>query len=274
MDSIVRLVQLNRSVAQWQRASFGTKRSLVQVQSLRLVLNAYQKTFLIRFLAYFGLFMGLLGMIVQFGPPVGAEFNYRKNLLFGVHYTIAAEVIKPSPVAGSSAVPTPSGSSTGGGFGDFSNVGANQIVPVSTDFGIVIEKIDANAKVIANVDPANQAEYSKALALGVAEAKGSTAPGQPGNLYIFSHSTDAPWNVARYNAIFYLLRELTKGDRVVIFYQGRRYDYIVFDKTITKPSDLTFLANRYDKPVLTLQTCDPPGTSTNRLIVRAQLAGS
>ncbi len=108
----------------------------------------------------------------------------------------------------------------------------------------------------------------------MAEALGSTPPGQPGNLYLFSHSTDAPWNIIRYNAIFYLLRELEPGDRIIIFYQKKRYDYVVFDKTITKPDDVSFLINRYDVPVLTLQTCDPPGTLFNRLIVRAKLVNS
>jgi sortase A len=94
------------------------------------------------------------------------------------------------------------------------------------------------------------------------------------NLFIFSHSADASINIIRFNAIFYLLRELEKGDRVIIFYQSRRYDYLVFDKSITSPADVSFLTNRYDVPVLTLQTCDPPGTLLNRLIVRAKLQGS
>ena len=138
----------------------------------------------------------------------------------------------------------------------------------------MIEKINANAKIVAQVDPANEAAYTAALKEGIAEAAGSTEPGQPGNLFLFSHSTDAPWNIARYNAIFYLLRELQAGDRIIVFYKGRRFDYIVFDKTTTSPADISFLTNRYDKPVLTLQTCDPPGTVLNRLIVRAKLAGS
>lgn len=146
-------------------------------------------------------------------------------------------------------------------------------MPVSTDFGIVIEKIDANAKVIPDIDPGDEKQYSKALAKGVAAAKGSSKPGEEGNLYIFSHSADAPWNIVRYNAVFYLLRELEAGDRIVVFYKGRRYDYAVFDKTIISPDDVSYLNNRYDKPVLTLQTCDPPGTLKNRLIVRARLAG-
>ena len=158
-------------------------------------------------------------------------------------------------------------------FGDV-KVQENSIIPLSTEYGIVIEKINANAKIIANVNPANEKQYVQALQYGVAEALGSTAPGQRGNLYLFSHSTDAPWNIIRFNAIFYLLKELQAGDKVIIFYANKRYDCIVFDKAITRPDDISYLTNRYDQPVLTLQTCDPPGTLLNRLIVRAKLISS
>jgi LPXTG-site transpeptidase (sortase) family protein len=217
------------------------------------------RTFFIRFLGYFCIIAGLFASIFQFGPVLGVEANYRFDQIFNIHHSLSS-------------------TNSNGKSHSFSQIsakgGGSDIKPISTDFGIVIEKIDANAVVVPNIDPGNATEYMDALTKGVAATNTSTPPGQPGNLYIFSHSTDAPWNVARYNAIFYLLRELNTGDRVVIFYKGVRYDYIVFDKTIVSPKDISFLTNRYDKPVLTLQTCDPPGTSINRLIVRAQLVGS
>ncbi len=227
----------------------------------------YKKLFAIRFSGYFIAILGALAILFEFGPVLGTEIAYRTDQLFGIRYTLSPTVIN------SGGVVQPSSSSGTTGFGQAS-AGTDAIVPVSTEFGIVIEKINANSRVIPDVDPSNEAQYTRALSEGVAEAKGSTPPGQPGNLYIFSHSTDAPWNVIRYNAVFYLLRELVPGDRVIIFYQGRRYDYIVYDKTIVSPNDLTFLNNRYNKPVLTLQTCDPPGTLFNRLIVRAKLSNS
>ncbi len=195
----------------------------------------------------------------------------------GVEYSLdpgaAAYTPEGSTQTGLLSGTNEAGASAGVGFSAVkSNV--NIIKPVSTDYGIVIEKINANAKVVADVDPSNEKQYTKALGEGVAESKGSTKPGQPGNLYVFSHSTDAPWNISRFNAIFYLLRELNSGDKIVVFYQGRRFDYIVFDRTVTNPADTSFLTNRYDQPVLTLQTCDPPGTLNNRLIVRAKLLGS
>jgi LPXTG-site transpeptidase (sortase) family protein len=228
------------------------------------------KTFFIRFLAYFAILTGVVMVLLAAEPVIGEEFRYRFNKTFNVQHTLPQQVVTSQGPVASSEAPSNGG---GSGFGDL-GFSSEDITPVSTDYGIVIEKINANSKVVADVDPANEKQYMDALAHGVAAVKDSTQPGQPGNLYIFSHSVDAPWNIVRYNAVFYLLRELEAGDKIVIFYQNKRYDYIVYDKTIVKPTDVSLLTNRYDKPVLTLQTCDPPGTTLNRLIVRAKLVGS
>jgi sortase A len=249
----------------------------------------FKIVFLVRFFGYLLFFLGFLSLVAILGPLIQAEFSYRVDNLLGIRKVLPKIITsgqQASPIPGqSSPIPNASGeiavsdsapsprNDGQAGFGSIS-ASSNTIVPVSTEFGIVIEKIDANAKIIANVDPANEKQYVDALSKGVAEALGSTAPGQPGNLYLFSHSTDAPWNIVRYNAIFYLLRELDPGDRVIIFYQNRRFDYIVYDKQIVDPSDVSFLTDKYNKPVLTLQTCDPPGTLFHRLIIRAKLENS
>ncbi len=237
----------------------------------------FKRVFFIRFLSYFSILISIVWTAAFVFPIITAEFNYRRDLLFGVRYSLEPAIAAQTRESTQSALliglgATPSASARE----DFSDIKSNVniIKPLSTDYGIVIEKINANAKIVANVDPGNERQYTDALAQGVAESKGSTKPGEQGNLYIFSHSTDAPWNVSRFNAVFYLLRELEKDDKVVLFYQGKRFDYVVFDKTITDPKDTSFLSNRYDQPVLTLQTCDPPGTLSNRLIVRAKLKGS
>lgn len=203
--------------------------------------------------------------MAAFGPLIQAEFGFRRDQLVGIKRVVPKYVTSADQRDQQNGNPTQ-------GFGDL-KIEGEVIIPVATDFGIVIEKINANSKVIANVDPANEAAYIQALTKGVAHASGTNLPGEEGNIYLFSHSTDAPWNVIRYNAVFYLLRELEAGDRIILFYQDRRFDYIVFDKAVVGPQDVSFLTNKYDQSVLTLQTCDPPGTILNRLIVRAKLQG-
>ncbi len=148
-----------------------------------------------------------------------------------------------------------------------------ELTPPNLDFSIVIPKIGAAAPVISDVDPFNEREFLKALRYGVAQAKKTSYPGGLGNVYIFAHSTDAFYNVGRYNAVFYLIGKLSSGDEIYIYYKGNKYTYVVFNKMVVNPENIEYLGTI--KPgfsTLTLQTCYPPGTTLRRLIVLAQLA--
>jgi len=146
---------------------------------------------------------------------------------------------------------------------------SKEIIPLYPDFGIVIEKLDINSKVIKNVDPYNSAIYQKALTEGVAHAKGTALPGEKGNIFIFSHSSENFYNALRYNSIFYLLSKLEPGDKITLFYQNKPYIYTVNQKKIVNPKDLSYLQNKTTIPTLTLMTCYPPGTDLKRLIIVA-----
>ena len=144
------------------------------------------------------------------------------------------------------------------------------LVPKDPNFSIIVEKIGADAPVIQGVDPGNKDVYDAALKRGVAHALGTSLPGQPGVTYLFAHSTDTIWNVPRFNAVFYLLNDLNSGDRIVIFFNNKRFDYIVSEKKITEASDLSYLTMKTQEQLLVLQTCYPPGTSWKRLLVIAK----
>lgn len=141
---------------------------------------------------------------------------------------------------------------------------------VDSYFSIVIPKIDANSKIIANVDSANKEEYLDALSHGVAHARGTYFPGQGKSVFLYAHSTDSPLNFARYNAVFYLLGKLEEGDRVIVFFADKKYEYQVFDKVVTSARDTSWLTDKGEEEVLILQTCYPPGTTLQRLLVLAR----
>jgi len=145
---------------------------------------------------------------------------------------------------------------------------------VESYFSVVVPKISAKADIIANVDPGNEKEYRDALKKGVAHAKGTYFPGQNKNIYLFSHSTDSPLNVDQYNAVFYLLRKLEKGDLIIVFFADQKYEYEVTEKIVTKASDTSYLNADVDSERLVLQTCDPPGTTWKRLLVLAKPKGA
>lgn len=141
---------------------------------------------------------------------------------------------------------------------------------VPTDFSIVIPKIGAAAKVIPNVNPADETAYRMALKEGVAHSSGTQLPGQGGNIYLFAHSTNTLANVERFNAIFYQLKELQADDKIIIFYTGKKIIYSVTERLITEASDTKWLTENDGSERLILQTCWPPGTSLKRLIVIAK----
>lgn len=141
---------------------------------------------------------------------------------------------------------------------------------VNSYFSIVIPKIGAKASIIANVDAGVEAEYRDALKEGVAHAKGTYFPGQGKNVFLFAHSTNGDWNVTRYNAIFYLLRKLEEGDKFIVFFADHKYEYVVHQKLVTDPKDVSWLADDGTGEKLVLQTCDPPGTTLKRLLIIAR----
>jgi len=145
------------------------------------------------------------------------------------------------------------------------------MTPLDTDFGILIPKLNANAHVIKNVDPYNSEIYQSALARGVAHAKGTSLPGQDGNVFLFSHSSSDFLHASRYNSIFYLLNKLDIGDEIKLYYEQKQYVYKVNNKVVVNPDSISYLQNKTKEPTLTLMTCWPPGTSIKRLVIEARL---
>ncbi len=149
---------------------------------------------------------------------------------------------------------------------------ALSVVPVNTQNAIIIEKIDVNTPIIFDVSVTDKDQYFRALEDGVAHANGTALPGaRPGNTYLFAHSTPNPLEIKKYGAVFTLLNKLEPRDRITIFADHVRYDYLVTEIKVVKSFDLSPLIDPVTVPTLTLQTCDPPGVPINRLIVRAEL---
>jgi LPXTG-site transpeptidase (sortase) family protein len=143
------------------------------------------------------------------------------------------------------------------------------LVPEDPEFSIVIPKIGANSRIVPNVDAADEESYLKDLKKGVAHAKGTAFPGEQSHIFLFAHSADNIFDIGTYNAVFYLLYKLEKGDEVTLFYQNQRYTYRVVDKKIVDPSEVEYLTRKTEGEFLTLQTCYPPGTVLKRMLIFA-----
>jgi len=145
-----------------------------------------------------------------------------------------------------------------------------EIKPINTEFGIVIPKIAANAKVIARVNPYDEETYQKALTQGVAQAEGTSLPNEAGNIFLFAHSSGNWYTANRYNSVFYLLNKLEENDEISIYYKNQEYKYKVIEKKIVEASEVDYLTRKSAVKNVTLMTCWPTGTTLKRLIIQAE----
>ncbi|MFI5265685.1 MAG: sortase [Candidatus Levyibacteriota bacterium] len=230
------------------------------------------KFLILRTLGNFLILFMIFGFVFTFGPALFYEARFRIEQARGIRYALPANT-QPSALAKiiearTHTPPTVAESLLGGAF---SNKKIQTIIPASTDFSVVIPKIGANEKVTPNVDASDPNQYLEVLRHTVAHAKGSSLPGLNGTTYLFAHSADNFWDVGRYNAVFYLLKDLNLGDDISVFFQERRYNYTVYDKKIVDPSDVGYMAaNIGQGERLILQTCWPPGTAWKRLLIFAK----
>ncbi len=221
------------------------------------------KFVVLRTIGNFLVLFSIFGMAMTFGPALYEEVKYRYGQWQGVRYVVA----EGEQVSNGEIVPTPVAQ---GFFGQIPGSKVQVLRPADPNFSVVIPKIGANSRVIANVDAGNYDSYIQALQQGVAHADGTGFPGGGTKIYLFAHSTDSFWNVGRYNAVFYLLKELEPGDEVDMFYGRVRYKYRVMEKKIVSPSEVSYLTDRKPIEELILQTCWPPGTTLDRLLVIAR----
>ncbi len=215
-----------------------------------------------------GALVGALAALVWiFGPSLWLELGYQvRPKMEGSDPSIVTA--PAAPVSGFSGMFY----SIDQGFSQLNQGAEVLIAPLSTEFGVVIPKILANVAVTENVNPQKAEVYQDVLrqAGGVAHAAGSALPGEDGVVYIFGHSTDSNFNVARFNAVFYLLRKLEADDLIIVYYRGKDYRYRVKYKKVVDPTDLSDITDVSSPQRLVLQTCWPPGTTWKRLLIVAE----
>ena len=213
----------------------------------------------------------IFGVIATFGPALYYEIGFRIAQFRGVHFQVA-EPTETKSYTFRDILKQVENPKTIIGFADILAGPKEQVLlPIDTEFSILIGKIGANARVYPNIDPSKPNDFLPILQKGVAHAKGTVFPGMEGNIYLFAHSTDNFWEVGRYNAIFYLIKNLAPPDEVVIFFQNKRHNYVVSESKIVESSDVSYITQaQKGREQLILQTCWPPGTTWKRLLVFAK----
>lgn len=121
---------------------------------------------------------------------------------------------------------------------------------------LVIPKIGVNKVIVEGTSTDD-------LRLGPGHYPGTPLPGQPGNSAIAGHRTT-------YGAPFYDLNELSPGDQIFITTPQGRFLYEVTQQLLVSPSDIS-VVSATTTPELTLTTCNPRFSASQRLVVHAVL---
>jgi sortase A len=151
---------------------------------------------------------------------------------------------------------------------------------VTTEIGpnplLIIPKL--NVEVPITFGAANdQRSMDVAMNNGVAQfsiSGASALPGEIGNFAVSGHSAGNIYQQSNYKFIFSGLTRLRPGNLIYVNYKSKRYTYSVLGDKTVDPNDVNALVNigrQYpNKPLITLITCTPLGTSRYRLLVYAE----
>ena len=134
-----------------------------------------------------------------------------------------------------------------------------------------IPKIEVSAPLVF-IETAEQKEIQKSLDVGVVHFPDSVLPGQAGQTIILGHSAPPGWPRIKYDWIFSRLNELIEGDEIYVFFNNRKYEYIVTRKVfLEKGEEISQEHLTNSDNMLVLISCWPPGKDIRRIAVEAAL---
>jgi sortase A len=137
-------------------------------------------------------------------------------------------------------------------------ISEESLVKPPEDNYLVIPKIGVNAPIIEGIGP-------EALNLGVWRRPKTSTPESGGNTVITGHRfmyTSGP-------KTFYHLDKMSLGDRFIVFWEGKEYDYEVVDIFTVNPNQ-TDIEDNTSEPTITLYTCTPLWSASLRLVIKAK----
>ncbi|MBQ6396019.1 class E sortase [Candidatus Saccharibacteria bacterium] len=144
------------------------------------------------------------------------------------------------------------------------------LTKVSSENKLIIPKLNVEVPIEFGVE---YTDVMAAMNSGVAHYRingASAYPGEIGNFVITGHSAGDIYSSNPYKFIFSGLERLEEGDLIYVHYNGTRFTYKMIRREVIEPTEVSKLIYETDKPVMTLITCYPLGTSRYRLLVTAE----
>lgn len=130
--------------------------------------------------------------------------------------------------------------------------------PIPKDNTLLIPKLDMRETVYESKD-------MSALNKGIWHLPDSNSPDMGGNTIFAGHRFTYSGK-----AVLYYLDKVSTGDNVYLYWEGKRYDYLVTGVNIVTPNDATLIAPT-ETSTLTIYTCTPVWSAKDRLVITAKL---
>ncbi len=131
--------------------------------------------------------------------------------------------------------------------------------PIPKENVLVIPQIGVDSVIVEGAGP-------DALDRGLWRRPHSSTPDKGGNTVITGHR----FMYSSGPKTFYNLDEIKLGDKFFMYWEGKEYDYEVIDVFTVEPNQ-TEIESETSEPILTLYTCTPLWSASQRLVVRAKL---
>ncbi len=124
---------------------------------------------------------------------------------------------------------------------------------------LVIPKIGVNVEIVFGTD------QDEALNRGIWHIPGTSTPEKGSNTVLSGHR----FRFLSGPRTLYLLDKVTKGDPIIIYWNGKEYDYVVTGSKIVQPNQVEIL-DPTDETRLTIFTCAPLFSTKERLVLFAK----
>ena len=139
------------------------------------------------------------------------------------------------------------------------NIAVKSLKPIPKENTLVVPGIEVDGRIWegTSVDLLNK---------GIWHRPKSSTPDKGGNTVLVAHRflyTSGP-------NTFYHLPKMKVGDKFFLFWEGKEYDYEVYEVKIVPPTAVEIEDNTQES-IVTLYTCTPLWTAENRLVVRGKL---
>lgn len=132
--------------------------------------------------------------------------------------------------------------------------------PMPKDNRLVLPTIQVDQEIL-------EGESFRTLEKGLWRKPSTSTPDKGGNTVLLAHrftyrTTD--------QGVFYHLDKIKVGDKFPVYWQGKEYDYEVREIKVVSPLAIEVEQNT-EEPILTMYTCTPIWSPTQRLVVIAHL---